>query len=244
MADNTPLQTVGGSYHREITLIRHIEVKFILGGPTNDGDPEPYDILDTFVPQSTPLNLPETDRHATKNDKGEWELTITYEGIPATDPIPDPGDVLKTGRGAEIELDHVGVEDRLEMSPKYAAIKDKYGGLDDGKGNLTGWQNPWTDPSTGESTQNPLLGFTHFLNDGVVLRLTFATPTFSADYLKNICKIDPSLIPTPIASAIPTSATYGWLKRAVKGQFRGNVWKLIFEWELGIWLNDQYSPDP
>ena len=246
-ADNTPLQTVGGSYSRDVTLVRKFDVVFIIGGPEADGDSEPYDVMDSFTPPSTPLNLPETERKGSKNEKGEWLLTITYEGIPDTDPIPDPGDVLKTGRGAEIELDHVGVEDPLESYPKIIDLVNKYSGLPAGLvgGKLQGWQPQIKDPSTGQMETNPLLGATHYLNDGVVLRLTFATPKFDASYLQNICKIDPALIPPDLLSAIAADATglYSYLKRAVKGQWRGNVWRLTFEWELGKWIPDIYLPD-
>ena len=223
-----------------------MDLVFIIDGPTVDSPDEPYDQLENFAPAQTPLNLPEVDRKAKKQNNGDWELTITYEGLPDSDPDIDPVQLLLSkGRGAEIEIDHAGSEDPIEQHPLFFLIANKYGQKIDSYKQFVGFQPTYND-SSGKTVKNPCYGVTHYINDTCILRLTYAVRTFQPSFLKNIAMIDFSLVPMQVfqAIAVEPNTTKSFLKRSVKAQWRGNVWAVSFEWILGDWLPDIYTPAP
>ena len=227
--DPTPI--TGTSVTRERSRVLHVDLHFIIDGPENEGDEEPWDQILGFRPATTPVNLPEIARLANKQDDGDWLLVIHYEGLPAG----DRGLVL-------LEIDHAGSEDPIESFPKYNALAKKWKAYPLNQGRFQGWQPTIKDPSSGETVQNPMLGTTHYLNDTAILRVSFLTADFDPRILWNICKIDTSLVPDKAKPYLVKQENQQWLKRSVKGGFRGNVWQFDIEWMLGTWSPDIYSP--
>lgn len=233
MAD--PFPVPGSRGRKELTGIVSISLEYIIEGPADDGGDEPWGLLTTWAPDSFPLGLDEVDREFTKEDNGDWRLTITCEGLPT-------GSADETG--AIIEIDHSSVEDPIESFPKFEGdngLAKKYNAqyLDGQK--FDGFARKIKDPASGQMAQNPLYGTSYYFNDNPILRVTFTARQYKTDYLKNICKIDTSLVPQEGQAYLEAPDGKTWLKKSVKGRFRGNTWEFTIEWALGLWVPDIYS---
>jgi hypothetical protein len=225
------LATTDSQYSRERTGIRKVTVVYII---PRTGETEPYEELDSWVPTARPLNLPETERKATKRTDGDWDLAITFEGMPA---------------GAKAvgfaELDHSSVEDPIETFEKFDALKDKYKGKvvtnAEGVPKFEGWAYKIDDPQSGEKVKNPMFGTSHFLNDNTVMRVTFAHPKFFRELLRDICKIQKPIVPDGQNELLVPIENKTWLKKSVRARWRGNVWEYEIEYLLGNWAPDIYK---
>jgi hypothetical protein len=193
-------------------------------------------VLDGFEP-TAPLGLTLTNRDATKDEDGDWVLTLTYEGITND----QPGDIIA-------ELDYSSVEDPIETNPKFDLLAEKWKARlipgEDGQKEFKGWRFTIPDPAGGSKPiKNPFFGISHFLNDNVILRLSFVTRNYLPELLKNINKISTPLYPRDQQQIIEPPEGKQWLKRTVKAQFRGNAWRYSMEWHLGVWAPDLYTPN-
>lgn len=221
----TPL--AGSNYSREKTGIRKIALKYCV---PMDGEDEPYELLDSYVPDETPLGLPLSPvRVSEKEDDGSWTLTLTFEGVPEDAEMVD-----------DAEIDYAGVEDPIETFEGFEAMAKKYGAIFDGE-KFDGWKRKIKDPVTGKVVKNPVYGQTHFLNDVAVLRVTFNEREYTSRYLGNICKIDTPRVPEGSEALRETEDGKQWIKRKVTVKFRG-VWQYVIEWHQGYWTPDVYNP--
>lgn len=230
------LVTSDSHFTRSRTGIVGFTIRYAVTGPVEAGGPEPYEVLTGWKPASRPLDLPEVDRAATKRSDGEWDLDITFEGIPAG---------AKTAGFAE--LDHSSVDSPFEEHPKFKELARIYGAafdqMEGGAKRFTGWKPTITDKSSGKPVQNPLLGQTHFYDGNTVLRVCFAHPKYFAGLFKNLCKIETPIVPEGQKQLSETFGNKTWLKRSVHAQWRGNVWDYTLTYMLGVWNEDVYRAE-
>lgn len=225
-----PLPVTGSSFSKDRVGIRSIPLIFIIEGPGEEGEEEPYDELDNYKP-TAPLGLVDVGRSAKKLPDGDWELTITFEGV-----------VGDGTTGAVLEYDNSKVEDPIQSFPQFNLLKDKYKAKLDGDGQFIGWPLMMPDPAGGgKPVKNPLYGDTHFFNNGTILRITFVLKDFKEDLLQNLCKIDVPQVPEGTQDDIKTPSGMTWLKVSVKAQNPGNCWRFEIEWMLGVWCEDIYN---
>lgn len=230
------LITTDSNYARERTGIRKITILYVIPGPAEDGGAEPYDVLDDWKPQSRPLELPETERRATKRTDGAWDLAITFEGMPA---------------GAKavgfVEFDHSGQESPIESFPKFEELAKKYKpappitNSDTDGPRFKAWSYKIDDPKTGKKVLNPIFGQSTFADDNTVLRVTFAYGQFLPLLFRDVCKIEEPIVPEGMSEIKKVDENQSWLKRVARGRWRGNVWEYELEYYLGRWNPDIYG---
>lgn len=222
--------TTGSKYSRDKTGLLKLTLKFIV---SQAGDAEPWDVLDTFFPSDVPGNVEEVNRNADKRDDGDWDLIIEFGG----------GDETKFKE--DVDLDHAGAEDPIETFPEFDELAKKWGAKFDPQDpdKFDGWKRKIKDPKGGSAIKNPLYGFTHFLNDGAVLRITFNRKNYDSKFLRNLCKTERPQISNPRLAAM-TEAPDGktWLKKSVKVGFHGGCFQYVIEYLLGVWVPDVYAP--
>lgn len=226
-------QTEGSKFVREKTGIRRFDSVFVIPGPRDDGGAEPYEILDTWEPAVKPLGLPFVDRNAVKVPDGDWLLTISSEGA-VDDGALDP----------QVEIDDSSVESPVESFDNFEALAKKYGPIiTDDDGQFKGWPRKIKDGS-GQMVKNPYFGVSHLLDGNTIVRVTFGLRDFRADLLKGMHKIDPNpLVPEGRGGDIQQLLEEGesFLKKSLKGQYRGNVWLFTLEYWKGKWATDSYT---
>lgn len=227
----------GGSFSKDKTRVRRITQKFEVTGPAQHEGDEPWDELDNFMPAKTPLGLPEVGRQASKEENGSWILEITFEGAPDNATFED-----------EVELDHAGAEDPIETFEKFEALALKWhADFDQQTQQFKGWKRRIKDKGSGKTIKNPLYGFSHYLNDSVILRVTFNVRDFDPAWLRNICKIDEPRLTNPRTARMKdVPEGRNWLKKVVKVKFKGNIFQYTVEWLLsgpGGWVPDVYNPN-
>lgn len=232
MADDGPLATVGSKFNRDRTGLRKLVLKFIV----SRGDSEPWDLLDTFLPTDLPGDVDEIDRSATKREDGDWDLEVQFGGG------------SESSFKEDAELDWSGSEDPIESFSNFATLAAKWGAKFDPQDpdKFDGWKRKIKDPKGDGMIPNPLYGFTHFLNDGAVLRVTFNLKTYDPNQLRNLCRIDRPTIKDSRLSGMTTAPdNKNWLKKSVKVQFHGAAFQYVIEWllsGLGGWVPDVYNP--
>ena len=219
--------TTGSAFNREKTGVRRITLRHYVG--LEDGE-EPWNTLDTWLPDTLPFGLPCIGRNAEKQDDGDWLLTLIFEGVPEGDDTLD-----------DAELDNAGVEDPIETHPQFDALAKKYGAIFEGE-KFDGWKRKIKDPTTGRIGANPIYGQSHYLNDNSVLRVTFNETEYTASHFRNLCRIDTPRVPTGSEALRETEDGKQWLKKKVTAKFRGNVWQYVIEWHQGYWTPDIYNP--
>lgn len=219
------------NFTKDKTEICRIECGYLIPGPTVADGSEPYEILESWLPSAAPLGLVPMDRKATKQDDGDWILVIGFEG--AKDSVE---------LGAFLEIDYASVDSPLESLPTWDEFAKKWGASFDGE-KFNGFKRKIQDPATGKLITNPVYGQTHFLESNPVIRVTFGLRDFDSGLFENCSKIQKPLVPTKFRE-LPVDVPDGmtWLKRTVKGSFRGNVWQFAIEYHLGKWNRDIYQP--
>ncbi len=217
------------SFSKDRTLICRIECAYLIPGPSAVDGTEPYDILDSWLPAARPLGLVALDRKATKQDDGDWILVIGFEGAKDGAPL-----------GYFIELDYASVDSPLETLETWEDFQKKWKGVVE-EYKLKGFKPTIRDPVSGEMVKNPLLGQTHFLESNPVLRVTFGLRDFKPGLFENCSKIQKPMVPTAFTDLLNVPDGMSWLKRTVKGSYRGNVWQFALEYHLGKWIPDIYE---
>jgi hypothetical protein len=228
----TPLPVIGSSLQRDRIGVVSIPLVFIIAGPLQDGGEEPYAELLGFDP-TPPLGLVDTGRSSKKLADGDWELTITFEGIYG-----------EGTRGAVLEYDNSSCDEPIQTAKRYALIlKDKFGPplVDPTTKQFEGFPPTIKDAATGKRVPNPFYGTTHFYDNKPVLRVSFALRDFKDELLLNMCKIGTPFVPDGTAESIKTPEGKTWLKRCVKISNPGNCWRYEMEWILGVWSTDLYE---
>jgi len=230
-----PFATVESKFTKERSGLVRISPVFIIPGPIEHGGAEPYELLESWSPDVKPLQLPEVDRDAVKQDDGDWALTINFEGA-----------VGDKALNPTLEYDIAKVEDPIETFERFEALAEKYKGKivtdDDGGIEFKGFAYKIKDPSSGKTIVNPYFGTTHFRNNNPTLSVEFGLKEFRAELLRNMSKIATPEVPPDAASAIETPDGMTWLKTALKASFRGNVWLIRIDYELGRWGEELYAP--
>ena len=217
---------------KDRTGICRIEVSYHIPGPAEAGGSEPYEDLESWLPAVAPMGLVATDRKATKGSDGDWDLVIGFEGAKADQAL-----------GAFAEIDYASVDSPVVEFDGWEelAIKWKANPLGE-NGEFQGWQPKIPDPVGGDTIKNPYLGFTHFVESNIVLRVTFGLRDFLPGLFVNCSKIESPLVPKGMKYLRELPEGQTWLKRTVKGAFRGNVWQFAIEYVAGKWKTDIYGP--
>lgn len=222
------MKSPGSNYSRDRTGIVRVTQHYVSIGDATEAD------LDAFNPPDAPTGLEEVDRKGTLRDDGDWDLSISYAG----------GDESRFKE--DVEIDWAGAEDPIETFPYFDQLAKKYRAIFDPQdpARFTGWNRTITDG--GEKRKNPLYGFTHFLNDGAVLNVTYNAKNFSAAVLRNLCKIDKPKIKNPRLAAMAEAPDgKNWLKKSVKVSFHGSCFQYQLNYLLsgpGGWVPDVYAP--
>lgn len=227
------LATTGSTFARPKNGVTRIDRIFVIDGPAN-GAPEPWDVLYNWEPGDTPFDLPIVDRKATKDRDGDWLLTIAHEGY-VDDAAMDP----------VMEIDDASIDLPVEESERFEVLAKKFGPiiLDDDE-QFKGFPRRVKD-GTGMMVKNPYFGVRKIYSGNLILRVTFGLRSFQSAIFKNRRKIDSSpLVPVGTGSDIADLVQEGesWLKKSIKGQFRGNGWQFTVEWACGKWGEDLYAP--
>lgn len=223
------LQQPGTTYHRDKTGL----VRYTLLFSTDEAG---YGALQNFIPSSIPPKVNEIDRRATLQQDGSWQLAINYGG--------GEKELFKE----DVDLDWAGAEDPIETHPDFDKLAKKYKALFDPQetAKFTGWDRKIKDPQGSGMIPNPFYGFSHFLNDGAVLRLTFNLEKYDAKFLKNICKIEvPKISDSQLKPMAEAPDGKNWLKKSVKVKFCGGCFQYTLEYLLsgpGGWIPDVYKP--
>jgi hypothetical protein len=242
-----PLQTVGGSFSKdEKTGLHTIRLKFIVN---RDGGDEPWAILDSWIPASLPLTLPMTLRNSVKRDDGDWDLELTFEGVPDDQVSSAVADKQR------VELDFATVEDPIESFQQFPKLRKAYKGtLTEGNAGSVIWPETLDNPDSkfigpvpqDSLPKNPLFGVSHYLNPSAVLRITRVSPSFDPAVFRNLGKIDfPDITDAQWLLIKDVPDDRNWLKKSVRTSLRGNVVEVTSEWLLsgpGGWLKDIYGP--
>lgn len=235
-----PLPTTGSTFSIERTGIARIENIFVITGPAEDGGEEPWDILYEWEPATAPLGLVPMDRKATKRDDGDWDLVIGFEGAKDYKAL-----------GVTAEIDFATVDSPIETFGRFDELAKKWGAKFDGD-KFDGFARRIADPagifnagsSLGRSVKNPFYGVSRFVETNPVLRIAFGLKDFNSDLFRDVGKIAVPQVPEGQSYLRDAPDGKTWLKRTIKGSWRGNVWQFNLDYALGDWAPDLYAARP
>jgi hypothetical protein len=230
MAD--PFPTTGSTFTVDRTGIARIENIFVIDGPAEDGGAEPYEVLYDWEPATKPLGLVAMDRKATKRDDGDWDLVIGFEGAKDFKAL-----------GTTAEIDFASVDSPIETFERFDEFAKKWSAIFDGE-KFDGFKRKIKDPVSGDIIQNPYYGTSRFLETNPVLRIAFGLKDFTAELFKDVGKIAIPIVPEGQSYLRDAPDGMNWLKRTIKGSWRGNVWQFNLDYALGSWGPDIYAARP